>query len=181
MPSATSYYARYYAFISKYLDSTDLSSFVGLPRFSSPDGGLLPGSLARPSALVFPLHAHSLTIPPSLALLSPRAFLRRAHTLSLSFALTTSGFSSCTVCPTTGFLPPRARITLLRTCQSRAAVAATHRILDTQYPSCLPEGAADIPFHSSFHRSCCTHCKRTKRKNAVLVDVPPSISLNARA
>lgn len=122
---------RYYAFISKYLDSTDLFLLLLLER-SVVSLLLQPSSLARsfyhfytgPSALVvffavvrahYPaLTAHSLTYFASSLALFTLPTLSSLH------------FFDSTLY--TLLLP------LLRTCQFRAVVAAT-QILDTQYPS----------------------------------------------
>lgn len=143
--AATSYYARYYAFISKYLDSTDLfplfsllvSSFFLCASSAPPRSPSLVFTacvvLATATACAhYPSPAHC----PLLLLFS----LTRtcARTLSLpSLTHSLSPFSFHSSCVRALFLCLPARLPLhysTRTCQSRAAVAAT-QILDTQYPS----------------------------------------------
>lgn len=124
---------RYYAFISKYLDFTDLLLLLLRRR-------LVAFTTLQPFRSCFflpPLLSCAHTIP--LSLLTLCLFLgcccRSLHlTLSLSLSLhfTLLLFLDCAHRSLLHFFDSTLP---LRTCQSRAAVAAT-QILDTQYPSC---------------------------------------------
>lgn len=149
---------RYYAFISKYLDSTDLLLlFVVLPlpppflrallafyRFASLTAHTSP--VRCPSALVFPSHTHTLSLSRSHPLLLLHcSLLTCAFGFSSLFtSLRRSGSSSS----------PQHTLAALRTCQSRAAVAATPQILDTQYPSCSGRPLPDTDVPTQLRRSC---------------------------
>lgn len=122
--------ARYYAFISKYLDSTDL--FVGLPF--APGFFRLPGLLSPFRPCFLSLRSHYPSLCSHCCLYTGSLLLSLCRAALLFLQHTSPHFAS----------PPGTAVLLLRTCQSRAAVAAIHRILDTQYPSCLPEGTVSL-------------------------------------
>lgn len=127
---------RYYAFISKYLDFTDLLLLLHLRRRLVAFTTLLLQPFR--SCFFFLLCRRARTLSRSHcshSASSLAAALFTSLSLSLSRSCFTSRCFSSSIALTAPFFTSSIRLCRFALCQSRAAVAAT-QILDTQYPSC---------------------------------------------